>query len=274
MNKVLIALLADFALAHPDGKFYITGGGIETLRFASFPAAYPHLSLALKIEFGPGARTQQHIIEVRPTGPQSEPFARRLTVSYAPIAGGGPQPDEPTTVQFVYNVDNVSFPVEGPYQFAVVVDGHEAVIVPVRARLSPEAEGPTADWQTTMAEKLQSGFDAFNRGEKETAERIFRELVSEFKGAAVAHNNLGFVLLATGRAGEALESFKRAGELAFERPELLDANTACCLYLSQNFESVLSQIPSMRSSTHFPQPGGSHGHRGAGAFPGAPCVRE
>jgi len=58
--KITVAMLADQALAHPDGKLYITGGGIRSLNVTTLPARYGQLALALQLVFGPDEVGNQH----------------------------------------------------------------------------------------------------------------------------------------------------------------------------------------------------------------------
>ncbi len=68
----------------------------------------------------------------------------------------------------------------------------------------------------------------------ENAERNFRAIIRTIPSLGIAHNNLGFVLLAKGQVEDALAAFKRAEEVGSDRLELIEANMACCQYLLGN----------------------------------------
>ncbi len=232
--RIPIALLADFALAHQDGKFYITGGGIERLSFPTFPGVQPRLSIALRVEIPPEQIGAPHTLRIQAVGPdKSELFE---PVSFSFVAAPPEYADAPATFQFVYNMENISFPQEGTYLFGIAVDDRQMVNLPLRVRRMP---GPLPADQEPYR-KLVEGYQAFGRGEVDAALEIFRDVAARFPNIAMAHNNLGFVLLGQGQAALAQEAFTKARELAFLQPEILDANMACAQYQSGDPTSALT----------------------------------
>jgi hypothetical protein len=57
--KLVFAMLADAAVALPDGKVDIQGGGINVLRAVSLPAIHPRLTLVVKVAAEPGDRSRE-----------------------------------------------------------------------------------------------------------------------------------------------------------------------------------------------------------------------
>jgi tetratricopeptide (TPR) repeat protein len=96
------------------------------------------------------------------------------------------------------------------------------------------------------AAEYQAAFDAFKRGDAEQAEAIFRAILQKMPAWGLAHNALGFILLARGNATAALASFREAERLQATVPDILQMNIGCCLYLMgafadavRNFEACL-----------------------------------
>ena len=76
--RVRMAMLADFALAHQDGKIYILGGGIEIIRPDNFQYTHPTLSLVSKVEFAASECGRAHTIEVHPLDADGKAFDANL----------------------------------------------------------------------------------------------------------------------------------------------------------------------------------------------------
>jgi|SRR5579859_86553 len=129
--RLLFAFLADFALAHPDGKAYVVGGGVDTVYAAQLPAQHPQISLIVKIEFTPRECGRQHTVEVHGLDEDGEPFMQPTTMQLTPERNAA-GPTLPTGFQFVLNVQNLDLPREGEYAFSVVVDGTEVASIPLR----------------------------------------------------------------------------------------------------------------------------------------------
>ena len=224
--RVPLALLADYALAHPDGKLYVTGGGIRSLPFAAFPATQPRLAIALGIEVAGAELGKTHSLAIEATGPTADLVVKPITVSFLvpPRAGN---PADSGYVHFVSNMENVSFAAAGRYAFSVAIDGENL------AELTLEAVQTSGDGASLMAEsvaRLNEGYAAFARGEIDMAEQAFLDVVARYPTEAGGHNNLGFVMLAKDDARGALASFMKARELGYPQPEINEPNIACALY--------------------------------------------
>lgn len=226
--RVTFALLADFALAHPDGKLYVTGGGLHQLVVGQLPALHPRISLALEVEFAPSERGSAHTVVIQAVDPTGESFIKPALLSVA-LAAPTIQVAPPHT-QLVYNMQNLTFHREGEYVFSVSIGGQEQARLPLRVTLVPGSSTELS----TLLQLLQEGFTAFGAKDLENAEQRFRAVIEAMPSLGVAHNNLGFVLLAKGQVEDALAAFNRSEEVGFERPELVEANIACCHYLLGN----------------------------------------
>ncbi len=258
--KVTVAMLADFALAHNDRKLYITGGGIHELTFGHLPGVQPRISIALEVEIETSEQGIPHTVLIEASDPSGrpfikpEPFTVALPTTSMPPAGNH--------VPIVYNMLNLTFHDEGDYTFSISVDGQPGATLPLRVSLVPGS----ATELSALLQLLQQGFTAFTANDLETAEHNFRAVIEAMPSLGVAHNNLGFVLLATGRFDDALAAFNRAGETGFDRLELLQANIACCHYFLGNPAASLALFEGCLNARAFSGPSILHGISGDGLF--------
>lgn len=234
MIRIPVALIADYALAHPDGKLYVTGGGLRRISFPTFPAARPRLALALGIEVSGSELGKPHTLTIEVGGPDGKPVTMMpVVVNFA--VPQQPNPTEPGYFHFVSNMESVVFPVAGLFAFKVMIDGEERETIPLRAVSSNEATSESDEWSAT----LNRGYEAFAQGDAGKAEELFREVLSRFPALAGGHNNLGFVQLARNNVAAAKASLLKARELGYPRPEINDANIAAALYLEGDVKAAL-----------------------------------
>ncbi len=231
--RLTLAMLADFALAHPDGKLYITGGGLHSLQVGEFPATHPHVSLALELYAEPTDAGRAHTVLIQAHGPSGEVFIAPTLLS-APSSS--PISADPQFVQFIFNMSEIVFPQAGVYTFAIDVDDIRQAEVALRVT---QGVGVQLESTAEAATLLARGYESFASGDLLAAEEQFRSAIEITPQFSMAHNNLGFVYLANGQVERALASFNRARELRFGRLELLDANCACCYYLLDNYSAAL-----------------------------------
>jgi len=128
--RALFAMLADFALGHPDGKAYILGGGIDILKPPALPVVLPNLSFITKIEFTPAEAGRPRVIEVLPLDSDARQLGSPARVEITPE----PSPDYPglpVSVQVVLNFRDFKVERAQTLAFAVLVDGHEVASVPL-----------------------------------------------------------------------------------------------------------------------------------------------
>lgn len=227
--KPTVFFLADYAIAHSDGKFYVTGGFLRKVALPFLPAEYAHLSLGVRIEFEQQEMSGQYLIEIQSQGPGTSGFVKPYSLRYRP---GSVSNDDPPVLQFVYQMEEVPFARPGRHTLSLRVDEVEVASLGFDVEVTTGA-GPTAD---ELALMLQLGVTAFSRGEKDEAEAIFKEILKVQPTSAAAINNVAFVHLAQGRPQEALGEFQEAAGLEFDMPELLNANIACCHYLLGEFQ--------------------------------------
>jgi Family of unknown function (DUF6941)/Tetratricopeptide repeat len=245
--EATVFFLADYAVAHADGKFYITGGFLRTIKTPLLPMEYSHLSLGVRIEFAADDLQGAHLVEIHSSGPANRGFVKPYSLRYRPPQVEHP---EPAVLQFVYHMDDVPFSQEGDYSLALLVDDQPL------AKLTFQVEELrlTSDRDTPWSTPLQEGVVAFSMGETAIAESLFREVVEHHPEVAEGHNNLGFILLSQGQAAEAREEFVQASRFNFDRDELLDANVACCDYLLHDYAAALSLFEGCLTALPFTAP--------------------
>lgn len=234
MSTVLIAFIADYAVAHPDRKFYVVGGGIRTLDFTSLPARYDRLCLAVMLLFGRKEFGSQQVIAIRTHNPSDQPFAPSYALTFVPEPTT--RDSDSVTFPFVYNLNDVRFDGPGEHRFTVSVNTEVVASLPVSIGVSELGlPGIGLPW----SHELQQGFEAFAAGNAGLAESIFRELISKYPGVADAHNNLGYVLLNAGRPDEARTELLEGERLGYSRRDVLESNLGCCSYLLREFDVAL-----------------------------------
>ena len=134
--RALFAMLADFALGHPDGKLYILGGGVEILKPPALPFVVPNISFVAKIEFTPAETGRPRVIEVVPLDSDGRPLGPPARVDVTPQQN--PQyPGLPVSVQVVLNIRDLPIERAQSLAFAVLVDGHEVASVPLHIIAPP-----------------------------------------------------------------------------------------------------------------------------------------
>ncbi|HLB77276.1 MAG TPA: hypothetical protein VJO72_09605 [Candidatus Dormibacteraeota bacterium] len=129
--KLQFAFLADFALAHPDGKIYVLGGGFDTIYASVLPARHPHLSLVMNLQFAATETGRTYPIEIHAQDSTGAPFLQVMTIEANPQRNLQ-APTSPVTFQSVLNFQGVQLRTAGEHTFTILVDGQELAAVPLR----------------------------------------------------------------------------------------------------------------------------------------------
>jgi len=253
-------MLADYALAHEDGKLYVTGGGLHELRFGRLPAVYARVCLALEMQFDPSELGVAHFFVIDATDPLGQPYIKQqaLTITSPPASAQATS----NRTQLVYNMLNLTFQHEGEYVFNVRVGDEAQAALPLRVTVVP---GSSTE-MSALLHRVEEGFAAFGASDLDAAEEHFLAVTETMPSLAVAHNNLGFVRLSKGKVEEALATFKKAQETGFDRLELLEANIACCYYLLGNADASLALFENCLNARSFSAVAVLHGLSSGGLF--------
>lgn len=233
--KAPLVFLAEHATAQPDGKFSIIGGHFSVVQGDRLPIQVVRLSLGVRIEFGPPEFGQNHRIEIASRGPAGLEITKPFALSFTPRRD--PQDPEVTAFPFVYHMSNLVLATEGTYEFVVVGDGSPLAVGQLEARLRRPLAAP-AEWD----QDVTRGYEAYANGDIATSVAVFSDLAMRFPDVPEVRNNHGYLLLENGQAREALEEFTAAAKLRYVRPELLEANVACCEYSLGRFEEALERF--------------------------------
>ena len=229
--RVPVAMMAEYAATKADGGFYVVAGGFDGLVCDRFPYTVPHLSVALKLVLEPA---EQHgtIVTLRFVCPNDEAFVDAVDLAIRPVEPA--MGDNEAVVNVVYNLVNVVLKSPGRHTMTVTRAGHDLSSSWFTARPPSTVSAPTVG-----VPEYQMAFETFRRGDAEQSEVLFRALVEKMPAWGLAHNALGFVLLARGNASAALDSFHEAERLQATTPDLLQMNMGCCLYLMGAFADAL-----------------------------------
>jgi len=122
--KIDYALLADGAVQRPDGKLDIFGAGWEILTAAEFPHMQGSFDAAFRLVIPADQILQSHVVELIVQGPDGEEAARTHTEMVPQHDELIPEPVE-QKLGMTFNFRGVVFPIPGPYQLVMLVDGEQ-----------------------------------------------------------------------------------------------------------------------------------------------------
>lgn len=131
-----MAFLADFAVAHPDGKLYVIGGGLDFLTPSHFPYIHSSLSLAAKIEFPLSELGRTRTIEVIPMDADGRAFGQAMSMQVKPERNET-YPHLPVSLNMVINMQGLQFQGPGDRSFAILGDGNELTAVVLHVLPAP-----------------------------------------------------------------------------------------------------------------------------------------
>jgi tetratricopeptide (TPR) repeat protein len=221
--KLLLAFLAEHAIAHDDGRFYALGGGLDTLEAESFPSRPQNLTLLVRFGFEQDELGRSYIVEVAGFGPDGKAFVPTAGLALKAANREGPVPG---TFQFAHQLPGIRFSMPGLYYFSIRISGVEAGRVEVRV-----SQASAKETGNTLTEYMAQGYAAFRAGDLATAEQLFQIITEQFPDSAEGHNNLGFVRLVAKNVEGALRSFEIAEQIGFAPEQILKANIATCWFV-------------------------------------------
>ncbi|MFN2615104.1 MAG: hypothetical protein ABR552_09870 [Actinomycetota bacterium] len=129
MPKLDFAFLADAAEAEPGRKFYVIGGGVDSITAPSFPVVHPHLSLVLRIMIHPAEADRDHTLEVRMMDSDGGALAN---VAGTFAASGTAAPGREVPVNLVFNMVNTRFEGGGDYSIEILINNEHKKSLPLR----------------------------------------------------------------------------------------------------------------------------------------------
>lgn len=131
--KVLYALICEDASTRPDGRVDVHGV-FHQLYAPGFPAQQDRLVLAAAVEWEEErGRIPFRIDLIDPVGSPA------LTISGHTDVGPRPPREAPQQTRIVMPLENVVFPVEGSYEFELVVEDDRRRLAPLHLIEDPDA---------------------------------------------------------------------------------------------------------------------------------------
>lgn len=120
--ELVYAFLADAAEVGSNGRFFVFGGGTESVASPSFPATIPNVAVVVKIRFMPDQCDDQHEVVVRSADPREQPFFPEINAPVR-IQRNGRPPDRPIYHTTVMNISGIPVREPGAYRIMVFCDG-------------------------------------------------------------------------------------------------------------------------------------------------------
>jgi hypothetical protein len=127
--KVDLAFLADAAEAEPGRKFYVLGGGVDSINAPSFPVVHPHLSLVLRLMIHPTEADREHALEVRMIDADGRALAN-ITGTFTAAGAGAAGREIPANL--VFNMVNTRFESAGDYSIEILINNEHKKSLPLR----------------------------------------------------------------------------------------------------------------------------------------------
>ena len=139
--QLTAALLADAAVATPEGKLYIHGGGIDTLFVARVPAVHAALAVAVTVLFEASDAGQPVDLSIALVGPTDT----QLMVTRAQSSGVEFRREHPyATVVSAHTWSPLLLPDLGTYRFVVDAGAAGRVELPFTVALLTSLTAETA----------------------------------------------------------------------------------------------------------------------------------
>jgi len=128
MPKLDFAFLADAAEAEPGKKFYVLGGGVDSIGAQAFPVVHPHLALLIRVLVHPTESERSHTLEIRLIDDDGHELAR-MEGNFQ--AGGGP-PGRELPMNISLALSNIRFERQGDYSIELLLDNQHVKSLPLR----------------------------------------------------------------------------------------------------------------------------------------------
>lgn len=130
MPHLDFAFLADAAQAEPSSqKFYVLGGGIDSIGVPAFPVIYPHLSIVLRMLVHPAEADRDHRLEIRLMDSDGGTLAN-IEGAFSGHPSGFPGRE--IAVPLVVNLVNVQFTSQGDYAIEILINNQHMKSLPLR----------------------------------------------------------------------------------------------------------------------------------------------
>jgi hypothetical protein len=129
MPKLDFAFLADAAEAEPGRKFYVLGGGVDSIGAQAFPVVHPQMALLIRLLVHPTEAERPHALEIRLTDSDGGELVK-LEGSFTAGTGGRPGREMPINISLA--MANTRFERAGDYSIELLVDNQHVKSLPLR----------------------------------------------------------------------------------------------------------------------------------------------
>lgn len=134
MPRLDFAFLADSAEAEPGRKFYVLGGGIDSITAPAFPTVHPLVALVMRILAHPSEVDRAHTMEIHLMDSDGGELAK-VQGSFVPTAGAAPGRE--TSMNLVMNFVGTRFEAAGDYEISILINGQHQRSLPLTLRALP-----------------------------------------------------------------------------------------------------------------------------------------
>jgi len=135
MPKLDFAFLADAAEAEPGRKFYVLGGGVDSIGAQSFPVVHPHLALLIRVLVHPTEAERPHTLEIRLNDSDGKELAK-MEGNFSAVTGGPPGRELPINISL--GMSNIGFERAGDYSIELLMDNQHVKSLPLRLYQVPQ----------------------------------------------------------------------------------------------------------------------------------------
>ena len=129
MPKLDFAFLADAAEAQPGRKFYVLGGGIDSIGAPGFPVVHPMISLVLRVLIHPAEVDRTHTNEIKLMDADGAQLAHiDGNLSASPNETTGREIPMPMVLNFM----STRFEAPGDYSIEILMNNQHMKSIPLR----------------------------------------------------------------------------------------------------------------------------------------------
>lgn len=129
MPKLDFAFLADAAEAQPGRKFYVLGGGIDSIGAPGFPVVHPMISLVMRVLVHPTEADRTHTIEIKLMDADGKQLA---FIDGSLSAGVTETTGREIPMPMVLNFMSTRFESPGDYAIEILMNNQHMKSIPLR----------------------------------------------------------------------------------------------------------------------------------------------
>jgi len=118
--QLVYGFLANAAEVHPDGRFFVLGGGIDGIGIPALPAVMPNLAIVVTISFDPGECGEVHRFRLTLTGPDGADVGPQAEADLTPRQSE-PAYMNGTALSVAVNMIGLPLAQQGRYSFNLFV---------------------------------------------------------------------------------------------------------------------------------------------------------